>query len=166
VAIDWPLPILSSRPSWRSEAGRVCSTTNCAGLEVEIVHDLIELDVGHTEGLTFAAMRKEHPEFMRAWAAANPIEVMMPGGERLADLAVRTARVVERLRKEGTGDVAVVSHNFVIKIMLCQLMDLPLENFRRFQVDLASVSTVNLRNGRATIASLNDTCHLETLSLA
>ncbi|HMO96101.1 MAG TPA: histidine phosphatase family protein [Tepidiformaceae bacterium] len=136
------------------------------GLEVEVMDDLIELDVGTTEGMSFAEMRQRFPEFMRDWAAANPIEVCMPGGERLADLAERTDRVVKRLRAADGINVAVVSHNFVIKIMLCQLLDLPLENFRRFQVDLASVSTVTVRNGRAAVAALNDTCHIETLSLA
>lgn len=138
-----------------------------AGCEVEVRNELIELDVGETEGLTFAEMRERFPEFMRLWGGEDPSEVQMPGGERLTDLAERTHALVEELSStKGDEAVAVVSHNFVIKVLLCQFLGVPIGKFRRFQVDLASVSTLSVRNGRAAVIALNDVCHIETLNLA
>lgn len=138
-----------------------------AGCETEVRNELIELDVGETEGLTFAEMRERYPEFMRLWGGEDPSEVQMPGGERLADLADRTHALVEDLASlQGDEAIAVVSHNFVIKVLLCQFLGIPIGQFRRFQVDLASVSTLSVRNGRAAVIALNDVCHIETLNLA
>ncbi len=133
---------------------------------VELRDELIELDVGDTEGITFAEMRERFPEFMAQWAAPDPTNVTMPGGESLADLAVRTGVLVDELHAQDEKSLVVVAHNFVIKVMLCQLLGLPISNFRRFQIDLASVSTVSVRQGRAAVLSLNDICHVETLNLA
>ena len=137
-----------------------------ADRDVEVRDELIELDVGKTEGITFAEMRKQFPEFMKDWASEDPTGVTMPGGESLADLAARTAPLIEELHELDGMTIVVVAHNFVIKIMLCQLLGLPLSNFRRFQVDLASISALSLRNGRAAVLWLNDLCHVETLNLA
>ncbi len=128
--------------------------------------ELIEIDVGETEGITFAEMRERFPDFMKAWAHPDPMDVVMPGGESLRTLAARTAVVAEELLTTENAEVVVVAHNFVIKILLCQLLDLPLSNFRRFQIDLASVSTLSVRGRRVAVVSLNDICHVETLSLA
>lgn len=136
------------------------------GRDVELRDELIELDVGDTEGITYAEMRERFPEFMRAWASPDPTNVRMPGGESLADLAARTAVIIDEIHEKAEHTIVVVAHNFVIKVMLCQLLELPLSNFRRFQIDLASVSAVSLRNGRAAVLSLNDICHVETLNLA
>ena len=136
------------------------------GRDVELRNELIELDVGDTEGLTFAEMRLRFPDFMKAWAADDPAGVQMPGGESLTDLATRTASLIAEIHGMEDRTVVAVAHNFVIKVMLCQLLGLPLSNFRRFQIDLASVSSLTLRNGRAAVLALNDICHVETLNLA
>lgn len=139
---------------------------SAVGRTVELRDELIELDVGDTEGITYAEMRERFPDFMHAWAGDDPTEITMPGGESLADLAVRTASLIEEIHGWHEETVVAVAHNFVIKVLLCQLLGLPLSNFRRFQVDLASVSALSLRDGRAAVLSLNDVCHIETLNLA
>lgn len=130
------------------------------GLEVELIPNLIEMDVGETEGLAFAEMRERFPEFMGAWAAADPTTVRMPGGESLQDVAARVNHVVEELRGYAADSVVVaVSHNFVIKVVLCELLGAPLPAFRSLQVDLGSVSTLSVRGPRVNVVALNDTCH-------
>ena len=41
-----------------------------------------------------------------------------------------------------------------------------LHQFRRLRHDLAAVSTIDVRDGRSVVVSLNDTCHLEACGLA
>ncbi len=57
------------------------------GAPLEVRDELIEMDVGETEGLPFAEMRERFPGFLEAWRAPDPSQVAMPGGESLAQVA-------------------------------------------------------------------------------
>ncbi len=132
-------------------------------LEVEADDALLELDVGATEGMPFPEMREKYPDFLRLWASPECAHVRMPGGESLQDLSDRLDPFVEHLHEAQAESLAVVSHNFTTKILLCRLLDLPLAAFRHFATDLASVSVLDVRGGRTEVLLLNDTCHLQDL---
>lgn len=133
------------------------------GLEIETRDALTEMDVGHTEGMTFAAMRREHAAFLELWARDEGTSLRIPGGESLEDLARRLDPFLDELRSLSAERVVVVSHNFVVKIAVCRLLGLELSKFRSISVDLASVTTVELRNRRVFVHVSNDRCHLESL---
>lgn len=136
------------------------------GIAVEPRDALIEMDVGQTEGLTFADMRERHADFMRAWAGRDNLSVRMPGGESLEDVAARLRPFLAELRQlETPGAVVVVSHNFVTKLLLCELLDVPLASFRAFSIDVASLCWLQVRNRRISVKALNDCCHLDSLNI-
>ncbi len=135
----------------------------CRDGEPVITDALLELDVGETEGMPFGEMRKRYPDFLRLWAGADAPTAVMPGGESLADVDARVTPFLNRLREGDAGSVALVTHNFVIRVILCRLVGLPLTAFRSFAVDLASVSIIDADGGRATILRLNDICHVQGL---
>lgn len=133
------------------------------GIPVEVREELTELDVGETEGMPFTEMRERYPGFLRQWAGPEAVSARMPGGESLADVAARVAPLVDEIIA-GTDDaVAVVSHNFVTRMLVCRLLGIEVSAFRSFGVDLASVTTVAIRDGRAAVRALNDRCHLHGL---
>lgn len=136
------------------------------GIPVEIREALTEMDVGDTEGLDFADMRARFPEFIHQWSGPHAVDTRLPDGESLRDVAVRLGPIVAEIQSIETGDVVLVSHNFVLKALLCALLDVPLENFRAFQMDLASITALTLRNRRVAVRRLNDICHLDALNLA
>lgn len=145
-----------------------CRTTasylaDSRGLVVEHRDELLELDVGHTEGMTFPAMSTRFSDFLAAWSGPDGHTTPMPGGESIEDLHRRLAPLLDELRSGDSTRVALVTHNFVIRVALCHLLGTSLDRFRSFAVDLASVTTVNIREGRAIIRSLNDCCHLTAL---
>jgi len=146
----------------REVAGAISATT---GVPVEIREALTEMDVGETEGLDFADMRARFPEFIRLWSGPHAVDTTLPGGESLRDVADRLAPILSELHSLEAGEVVLVSHNFVLKALLCALLEVPLENFRAFQMDLASITAVTLRNGRVAVRRLNDVCHLDALNL-
>lgn len=135
------------------------------GVPVEPREELTEMDVGETEGLDFAHMRARYPDFIRRWTGPDAVDTPLPGGESLRDVAERLATLAADLRAPGPGDIVIASHNFVIKALLCTLLNVPLENFRAFQVDLASISELSVQNGRVAVRRLNDICHLDALNL-
>jgi broad specificity phosphatase PhoE len=133
------------------------------GVELVVEDALTEMDVGETEGLPLAEMRRRFPEFIDRWRGADAVAVPMPGGESLEDVWRRLDAVVEAVEGEKRDEVAIVSHNFVIRLLLCRWLGLPPERFRSFHVDLASITTIDVGSPVATIVRLNDTCHLQLL---
>lgn len=130
-------------------------------LEVQTEDELIEMDVGEAEGLTFAELQERFPDFLRAWRSDQVADVPMPGGESLRQVQERAWGAVESLRERHDNEtVAVVSHNFVILTLLCRALDLPLARFRRLKHDLAAVSILEIAKERQVVLSLNDRCHL------
>jgi phosphoserine phosphatase len=130
------------------------------GVPVEIRDGLIELDVGETEGMTFAAMREKYPEFLDRWGGPEGHLAVMPGGESLADVDARLAPLLEEvLAAPDTGDVALVSHNFVLRLALCRLLGLEIAAFRSVAMDLASISTLAVNGNRIAVVALNEACH-------
>lgn len=129
----------------------------------EARQELIELDVGETEGMEFPVMRAKYPDFMRSWAAGDT-SVRMPGGESIDDVANRLRPYSEFLLSLDAESVVVVSHNFITKLLVCLLLNLPIVHFRNVAIDLASVTTISTAaNGRSMLLGLNDTCHLQHL---
>lgn len=131
------------------------------GAPLEVREELTEMDVGETEGLPFAEMRVRFPDFLEAWRAPDPADVVMPGGESLAQVAARLEPLVDKLHAfPDDNRIVVVSHNFVLRLLICRLLGLEIGVFRAFSVGLASVSTLSLRAGQASLRSLNDRSHL------
>jgi len=133
---------------------------------IEVRNELIELDVGLTEGMAFPVVRARFPDFVAKWASSEVATAVMPGGESLTDVALRVAPLLAELREfPAEAGVALVSHNFVLKVLLCSFLGAELSAFRTFEVGLASVSTLFVRGARTNVAGLNDTCHLAGLNL-
>jgi len=136
------------------------------GLEVQVDEDLTEMAVGELEGLTPQELRDRYGDFLRQWFSTEAGRLRMPGGESLQDVQDRAWAAIERLRERHPEDtVAVVTHNFTIHAILCRALGLPLANFRRFRHDLTAKAVLDVRQDRAVVISLNDTCHLEAEGL-
>jgi len=122
--------------------------------------DLIELDVGETEGLPFPEMRERYVDFLEQWRGPEGHLACMPGGERLADVDERVASFLADLGAASNANVLVVSHNFVVRALICRLLGIGIAHFRSFTVDLASQTTFDLTSARSVALTINDTCHL------
>ncbi len=131
-------------------------------LTVGAVPDLIEMNIGEVEGLTFAQVRERFPALAQNWARPDGPTFRMPGGEALVDVQQRALSVLESLRgSDGGRAVVAVSHNFVILSLLASVLGIELAHFRALRQALAAVSTLEISAKRTTILRLNDTCHLE-----
>lgn len=101
-----------------------------AGLPLQVDERLNELHFGRGEGLTDAEMEREFPEARAAFKrdpAANPL----PEGEdprRAAERGVAALHDIAAAAPEGRS--LVVAHNTLIRLMLCQLLGIPLARYR------------------------------------
>ncbi|MEO8063554.1 MAG: histidine phosphatase family protein [Pseudomonadota bacterium] len=108
------------------------------GAQATIEPDLMEWDYGTYEGRRAAEVQAERP----GW---DLFEDGCPGGESLADLGQRAERVVEKLRA-AKGDVLVVAHRDILRILIARWIGLLPIDARRFCLDTASLSIVGYQH--------------------
>jgi broad specificity phosphatase PhoE len=111
------------------------------GLAVTIDDGFRELHHGKLEGLTLSDIQVAFPDFIQKWRQA-PADLLIPGGERLVDVAGRAwegmNRIVQCQRSDAT--VVVVSHNFPILAILCRITGVHLDRYRSFHIDPCNVT--------------------------
>lgn len=133
---------------------------------------LLEMDIGEMEGLAWSDARARYADFLKHWMGDQTARLSMPGGESLADVQERAWPVLEPLlipapdadgnAKAADDDAAtvLVSHNFVIKSLICSALGLDLNHWRRFETDLTGRTVLERRRGETVLRTLNDFSHL------
>jgi probable phosphoglycerate mutase len=109
---------------WVSPRLRARRTAELAGLTpTGVDDDLVELDYGGYEGRTTAEISEELGRVWSIWADGT-VAGETPG-ESLADVADRVDRVLARARERlGDGDVALVAHGHVLRILTARWLGL------------------------------------------
>jgi len=140
---------------------------SATGVDMEIDDGLIEMDVGEMEHLTSAELRNGYADFLRQWMSRDCSDARMPGGETLREVQDRAWGSVERLREAyADGEVVAVTHNFVILMLICRAIALPIADFRRVRQALAARTVIEVGERSSTLLQLNDQSHLVAAGLA
>jgi len=135
-------------------------------LPLEIDQGLRELKVGDLEGMSISNLRTTFSQFlMQRWQDREAIK--LPNGESLVELQQRAWKVIEGLLErhktspEHSEDttVVVVSHYFVTLAIILKALNLPLDYFIKFKVDLGGVSILEFRDYGARLVTFNDTSY-------
>lgn len=123
---------------------------------------LAEIHHGDWEGQPASAIREHYARDYMLWQT-QPHQVQMPNGESLKDVARRTQSFLQDvLAKHQDGNVLIVTHDAVLRVIVLETLLLGLEYFWRWRFDNASVSIVErLADGHFRLARLNDCHHLE-----
>jgi ribonuclease H / adenosylcobalamin/alpha-ribazole phosphatase len=130
------------------------------GLPVVLDEDLVELDFGDLEGLTFDEARAKHPLAARRFL--DDVTVAAPGGESIVDVSNRVARARRRILSQHAGrTVLVVSHVTPIKLLLAAGLGAGDEVVHRIFLEAAALSSVAWSSdGRSSVRLVNDASHL------
>jgi len=99
-------------------------------------------------------------------------EVLPSNGalEAIAVIQDRAWSLIETLREQHDerAVVVLVSHELTIRAVVCRALGMPLQDLKRYDLDPASLSTIEFRrapNGdlRTILAALNEGCHLDAV---
>jgi len=121
-----------------SPASRALDTARLAGFaDAEVDADLCERDYGQVEGVTTDEIRARGP----SWADWTVWDGAVPGGETLADVATRAARVLARCDTAG-GAALLFGHGHQLRILAAVAVELDPLAGSRFVLDPATVSIV------------------------
>jgi 2,3-bisphosphoglycerate-dependent phosphoglycerate mutase len=129
---------------------------------------LRELDFGEWEGKSLAEIREEDSESVSLFEE-DPARHGFPGGEPLHKGAERVLEILAELHRSHTGQtVLVVAHNTLLRLGLCQMLGIPVKDYRRRLPRLvnAAVSEVRFGGEGGALYTLNDAKHLQRRSEA
>ncbi|RJP67039.1 MAG: histidine phosphatase family protein [Candidatus Abyssobacteria bacterium SURF_17] len=128
---------------------------------VQATDALRELNQGAFEGLKLTELVARHSDFLERWFR-DPADLRLPSGESLREMQSRAWAALDKIiGQHPDGNVIVVSHNLCNMGLLCRIMKLELNDFRRIQQDVAAISLIEFgRWPHPVVIRLNDTSHL------
>jgi broad specificity phosphatase PhoE len=139
-----------------SPAQRAQRTAALAGLTVTKTDpDLWEWDYGGYEGITTAEIQRKRPGWSLWRDGVIPGDAEHPG-ETIEEVGARVDRVLKRaapLLKDG--DVALVAHGHVLRVLTARWLGLPPAGGRHFRLDTGTVSTLGTEHDEPVILSWN-----------
>jgi broad specificity phosphatase PhoE len=152
-------PLLSRRDIvavFTSPARRAVATAAFAGLSnAQPQPDLWEWDYGGYEGLTTAQIQETRPGWYLWRDGVIPGDAAHPG-ETIEQVAQRTERVLARATPLlADGDVALVAHGHVLRVLTACYLRLPPADGRLFRLDTGTVGTLGTEHAEPVIASWN-----------
>ncbi|MBT2209559.1 MULTISPECIES: histidine phosphatase family protein [Actinomadura] len=139
-----------------SPAERARRTAELAGLAVDDVDpDLWEWDYGGYEGITSAEIREHRPDWYLWDDGVVPGDAEHPG-ESVESVGARVDAVLARVRPLlDDGDVALVAHGHVLRVLTARHLGLEPALGRLFALGNGTVSTLGAEHGRPVVTSWN-----------
>ncbi|GAA4636818.1 alpha-ribazole phosphatase [Actinoallomurus vinaceus] len=133
------------------------------GVPLNVDERLRELDFGQAEGLTRAEMHERFPEALRAFRA-DPVADHLPGGEDPTEAVRRFTGCLYDLVDRYPGDrVLVVAHTTAIRLALCELIGVPLRDYRRIFPSVRNCALTEIRLSREEAALLEFNTPIESI---
>ena len=123
---------------------------------------LNEVSFGKWEGRAIHDIRSRFPKAVDDWYEAR-WDSRPTGGESLKSLAKRVSSFMNQIfKKHGRrdGTCVLVTHGGPIRMILIQLLQIPVGLFWQMRVDPASISVVNVKGQKHEIVLLNSQAHL------
>ncbi len=152
-------PAVASRPvvaAFTSPLRRARRTAELVGLTGALEDpDLQEWDYGGYEGLTTDQIRQTRPGWF-LWRDGVPAGDAAHPGETAGQVGARADAV---LRRSGPllagGDVALVAHGHLLRVLTARWLGLEPEAGRYFRLDTGTLSTLGIEHGLPVITSWN-----------
>jgi broad specificity phosphatase PhoE len=142
-----------------SPLGRAAQTARLAGLEAGVRTEagLREWDYGGYEGITTAEIHETRPEWDLWTDGVAPGDAAHPG-ESPGQVGARADRVLAmiepELRADG-GDVVLVAHGHVLRVLTARRLGLPPSAGALFRLETATISRLGTEHGRPALVAWN-----------
>jgi alpha-ribazole phosphatase len=127
-----------------------------AGGRFEIVArpDLREISMGKWEGRTLGEVARQFPEAYKA-RGEDIAGFRVPGGESFVECSRRAVSAFEDIMARTTGNVLVIGHAGVNRLILCHLLGMPVENLFRIGQDYSCLNIIQASNSGYQVRLVN-----------
>ncbi|MFT3721783.1 histidine phosphatase family protein [Pseudorhodoferax sp.] len=155
--------------SWKPDAVHTSPLSRCVrtgeaiaratGAPARVLDDLADIHYGQWQGLAHDEVRARWPGELQAWFA-TPDLAAIPGGETLAEVLVRSSRVLQAVLRRHRGQtVVLVGHDSINRVLLLQCLGLPLARYWRIRQEPCCVNEIVAEGGEFTLHRINETHH-------
>lgn len=151
------VPVILSSPRLRARE-TAAAIAEHAGAPYEVDPRLDDVDYGKWTGLTAAEAKARWPELYTDYVD-DPALVRFPGGESIENLAARAGEVLLAPARSEAAAV-FVTHDIVIRVLLCAVLGCPLRAMHQLRIDLASSTALHVATSVIRLEWMNNTCHL------
>ena len=132
-------------------------------VELTVMEDLTEVHLGDWQGLHIDEVKQRWPELWQQ-SRVDPSEITLPDGESVREMAQRSIRAFETVVETNPGkQIVMVTHQYIVRAIVAYTLGVSNSIFRKFDIDNASLSAIQVGNGTFRLIMLNDTSHLEGL---
>jgi len=129
--------------------------------DVITIADLMEINFGEWEGLTFSEIEKDYPDLAKKWAK-DPTCCKPPEGEHIKEVEERAGKTIDRIVDENTDNkILIATHGGIVRIIIAYLLELPLSRIFSIEVDNVSISRIKFYEHYPVLKLLNSTHHLK-----
>ena len=125
-------------------------------IDIQPLSDLREIALGEWEGRSFADIARRWPDEFRA-RGEDIGYYRTPGGESFADCQKRVMRAFQQILTGAPGNVLIVGHAGSNRVLLCQILGLPLDNLFRIEQDFGCVNIIQCTQAGYKLKLLNFT---------
>jgi len=156
---NFPLTAVYSSPLIRARQ-TAAPVAAAHQLEVQVVDDLIEVDVGNWDGRDWQEIERGEPEAYRRFID-DPGENPYAGGENMNQVIARVEPAFHQLMSSHLGQaIAVVAHNVVNRCYMAHLIGIPMPRARSVPQHNCGINVLRFRGGKAKVITINLEHHL------
>ena len=131
------------------------------GLDVAVRSELRDIEVGQWRGIKTQKGKERYADFLLGRLVEEDGQPI-PLGESFIQLRARVMPCYERIVAENIDKcIAIVAHAAVIKVIVCSVLGLALQNRKRIEVNNAGLTRIDYLDGQGVIIFYNDIAHLE-----
>jgi alpha-ribazole phosphatase len=124
------------------------------GIKILQAPELREIDLGQWDGMAISQIRKHFPDLWQA-RGEDFGHFRPPGAESFADLQQRAVPFIRRIAVQSPGNTLIVTHAGVIRVLLCEVLQIPLANLFRIHLDYGGITLIQDINGKSRVMAVN-----------
>jgi alpha-ribazole phosphatase len=118
------------------------------------IEEMREIDLGKWDGLPMAEVSQQFPQEY-AKRGRDIVCYRAPGGENFHDLAARVIPQFINIAQAACGNVLIVGHAGVNRVILCHILGMPLSNLFRLQQDYGGVNLLTGDKSGMSLLKMN-----------
>ena len=108
--------------------------------------ELREIHLGQWEGMPMSKIREHFPDLWQL-RGKDIGHFRPPGAESFADLQQRVVPFIRHIAARSAGNTLIVTHAGVIRVLLCDVLQMPLSNLFRIHLDYGGLTLIQDING-------------------
>lgn len=124
---------------------------------VQPLPKLREINLGAWDGQSIEDVRAHYAgEYEKR--GADMVYYRPPAGECFADVAARVIPLFEEIVRNSSGNLLIVGHAGVNKVILCHILGMPLENLFRLRQDYGCLNVIDCGKEKMRLREMNLDC--------